>query len=106
MPFVVRAWYRAGGDALRNANIDAHVAYVDRHIAIVLAAGGITSDDGAATRGLMYVLDTKERAVAERFIADDPFSICGLIERHEIDCWRKSYFDRRRLLQDPSTTRS
>ena len=104
MPYLVKARYKAGNDDLRDAHIAAHVAYLDASIGLILAAGGLVSDDNRRSDGLLYILATEERAEAEAFIANDPFSKVGLIGSVEIARWRKSYFDGRRLLGDPLAT--
>ena len=38
-------------------------------------------------------MDTDDRAVAERFIAEDPFTLAGLFEKVTVTRWRKAFFD-------------
>ena len=48
--------------------------------------------------GGVYILDTGDRAQAERFIAADPFTAAGLFETVAVTRWRKAYFDGKNCL--------
>ncbi len=60
---------------------------------MILAAGAKLSDDGGSMTGSLLIIDTEDRAEAEEFAANDPFSQAGLFESVEISRWRKAIFD-------------
>ena len=43
-------------------------------------------------------MDTDDRAEAERFIAEDPFTKAGLFQSVTVVRWRKAFFNRERLI--------
>lgn len=106
MPYVIETVYHAGRDDLRDRLLMEHVAYLDRHLDILLAAGGVVSDDNRTAGAALYILAVEERAEAQRFVDNEPFVRGGLIADIRIRRWRKSYFNRERLLGDPMRTSS
>jgi uncharacterized protein YciI len=60
---------------------------------VLLAAGALIDDDGTGGKGGILLVDTDDRAVAERFIAEDPFTKAGLFEKVTVTRWRKAFFD-------------
>lgn len=95
MPYIIETWDKPGSLGLRRATREAHLDYLDAHMAKLLACGAKLADDGADLGGGLYVLDVETRAEAEAFIAADPFSTAGLFERVQITRWRRAYLDGR-----------
>ncbi|MHC5797131.1 YciI family protein [Lacisediminihabitans sp. FW035] len=93
MPYVIETWDKPQHQQLRAFSRAEHLDYLDRHSARLLACGAKLRDDGSDLGGGLYVFDTEVRADAERFIADDPFSLVGLFERVTVTRWRKAYVD-------------
>lgn len=104
MPYVIVTTYHTGKDDLRDRLLMQHMDYLDQHVGRLLNAGGLVTDDNCTTEAAMYVLDTEDRAEAERFVANEPFVQGGLIASTSIRRWRKSYYNRERLLADPMRT--
>lgn len=96
MPYLIETFIPATQDALRNATRPTHVAYLEAHADVVLAAGAKLRDDGTVGDGSFYLLDVETREEAERFVAADPFAQAGLIESMKVTRMRKAFFDRRR----------
>ena len=60
--------------------------------------GALLHDDGSTGEGGILLVDTDDRAVAERFIADDPYTKAGLFEKVLVTRWRKAFFDGKALV--------
>lgn len=96
MPFMINADDRPDTAALRQTIRPDHLAFLVSRQSQLIAAGAKLSDDGKATHGSFYIIDTDERAEAEAFIAADPYSHAGLFGSVRIERWRKAFFDFRR----------
>jgi uncharacterized protein YciI len=96
MPFLIDADDREGAADLRRQIRPDHLVFLTGCETRLLAAGAKLADDGATALGSFYILDTDERADAEAFIAEDPYSKAGLFGSVRITRWRKAFFDFRR----------
>ena len=93
MPYMIRSYDKHDVAELRAAHRPAHLLYLRSYTARILAAGGFLNDDGSVGKGGMVVLDTDDRAEAEKLIANDPFNIAGVFAKVEITRWRKVFFN-------------
>jgi uncharacterized protein YciI len=93
MPYMIETFDKPGHADVRLRERDAHLAFLGRHKALLLACGAKLNDDGSSAGGGLYVVDLETREEVERFIADDPFAHAGLFERVTIVRWRKAYLD-------------
>ncbi len=93
MPYVIVTQDKPGCEHLRQEHRTAHLDYLKSRVAMILAAGAKLSDDGGSMTGSLLIIDTEDRAEAEEFAANDPFSQAGLFESVEISRWRKAIFD-------------
>lgn len=82
---------------LRQELLAEHVAFLDRHRALLLAAGPLRDDEGRTVGGLI-LLDVKTREEAERLFADDPFTRAGLRGRITYRRWGKAYLAGEKLI--------
>ncbi|MDM0084823.1 MULTISPECIES: YciI family protein [Variovorax] len=96
MPFIILAYDKPGAERLRADLRPRHLAYLAARQDQMLAGGAVLDDDGKAIGG-MIIVDTEDRAAAERFVGDDPFSTGGLFGSVQILPWRRSFFDRQRV---------
>jgi hypothetical protein len=83
---------------LRNEARAEHLDYLTRHQDKLLAAGAQVDDSGQGGYGGIIIVDTEDRAEAEAFIRDDPFTKAGLFAGIEVVRWRKAFFDKKRLI--------
>lgn len=72
---------------------DEHLAYLDANKDKLLAAGGQINDDGTGHNGGVIIVDTDERAEAQAFVDNDPFTKAGLFENVIVTRWRKAFFN-------------
>lgn len=93
MPYAIQTADKPGSAALRASARPAHLDYLKAHQHLLLAAGALIEDDGTGGSGGILLVDTDDRAVAERFIAEDPFTLAGLFEKVTVTRWRKAFFD-------------
>jgi hypothetical protein len=98
MPYAIQTVDRPGHAHLRAATRTVHVEYLTARKDMLLAAGALIDDDGSGGHGGILIVDTEDRAVAERFAAEDPFTKAGLFEKVTITRWRKAFFNRERLI--------
>lgn len=93
MPYVIQTRYKADTGDLHAQSRAAHLEYLKLNLGSLLAAGGLIEDDASGGLGGVIILDTDDRDVAERFIANDPFSKAGLFESVTVTRWRKAFFN-------------
>ena len=98
MPYAIQFTDKPGSAELRAANRPAHLDYLTAHKHEILAGGALTDDAGNGGHGGIIILATDDRAAAERFVAEDPFTKAGLFEKIVVTRWRKAFFDGERLV--------
>lgn len=90
MPYMIQTTPDPQKAHLRDQLVQAHGSYLERHQAIILAAGVLTEEDGKNAGGLL-IIDVDEREAAERFVHNDPFA--PLFASVVIKRWRKGFFN-------------
>jgi len=98
MPYAIQTKDKPGSAHVRAQARPAHLEYLTANQHKLLAAGALIDDDGTGGHGGILIVDTEDRAEAEAFIAEDPFTKAGLFEQVTITRWRKAFFNKERLL--------
>ncbi len=98
MPYAIQTKDKPGHADVRAQARPAHLEYLTANQDMLLAAGALIDDDGSGGHGGILIIDTDDRAQAERFIAEDPFTKAGLFEQVTVTRWRKAFFNKQRLL--------
>jgi uncharacterized protein len=98
LPYAIITRDKPNSLHLRNEARAEHLEYLTKHQAKLLAAGAQVDDDGQGGYGGIILVDTDDRAEAEAFIQDDPFTKAGLFCGIEVVRWRKGFFDGKRLI--------
>jgi len=83
MLFVIHALYRAGALPTRQANYDAHKAFLadtKPHGVSIVMSGPLTADDGQTMIGSLFLLEAASRTEVEKFHHADPFFAAGIWE--------------------------
>ncbi len=93
MPYLVYVKDKPDSLELRTELRPVHLEYLEANQQKLLAAGALLEDDGSGAHGGAVILDVEDRAAAEEFVRDDPFTKAGLFESVTITRWRKSFFD-------------
>lgn len=71
---------RPGAGALRLHVRPEHKAYLAAVADRIAFAGPLTQDDGATMIGSLLAIEFEDRAAAERWAADEPFTKAGLYQ--------------------------
>ncbi|MBU4611410.1 hypothetical protein IMZ29_12990 [Achromobacter sp. GG226] len=92
MLYVIRFYDIADGLAIRQAHIDAHMAWLAEQGPAIVAAGPLRVG-GPDTKpvGALWIVQADSEAQAEAIVRTDPFSIHGLRERIEVYAWSRGY---------------
>lgn len=98
MPYAIQTLDKPGQASLRASTRAVHVEYLIANKDLLLAGGALIDDDGNGGHGGILIVDTDDRKVAERFIAEDPFTKAGLFEKVTVTRWRKAFFNKERLI--------
>jgi uncharacterized protein len=98
MPYAIQTKDKPGHAHVRAQARPAHLVYLTANQHKLLAAGALIDDDGTGGHGGILIVDTDDRAEAERFIAEDPFTLAGLFEQVTVTRWRKAFFNKERLV--------
>jgi uncharacterized protein len=98
MPYAIQTVDKPDGASVRASTRAAHLEYLTKNQHMLLAGGALTDDAGNGGHGGILIIDTDDRAVAERFIADDPFTRAGLFKQVTVTRWRKAFFNKERLI--------
>ncbi len=98
MAYAIITTDKADGAPLRAATRAEHLDYLKSKVHLLIAAGGLLQDDGSPGPGGILLVDTDDRAEAERFLAEDPFTRVGLFQSVTITRWRKAFLDGKSLV--------
>lgn len=98
MPYAIITRDKPNSLQLRNEVRGPHLEYLTTNADKLLAAGAQTDDAGQGGYGGIIIVDTEDRAEAERFIQNDPFTKAGLFAGIEVVRWRKAFFNKKRLI--------
>ena len=98
MPYAIITVDKPNSLDLRNATRAEHLAFLDANKGKLLAAGAKIDDDGEGGYGGVIIVDTDDRAEAEAFIQNDPFTKAGLFAGIEVVRWRKAFFNFEKLV--------
>ena len=98
MPYAIITIDKPNSLGLRNQTRVEHLAYLDANKDKLLAAGAKIDDNGEGGYGGVILVDTEDRAEAEAFIQNDPFTKAGLFAGIEVVRWRKAFFNFEKLV--------
>lgn len=93
MPYAIQTKDKPDHGHVRAEVRNTHIAFLDANKDKLLAAGALVDDDGSGGHGGILIVDVDDRAAAEAFIAEDPFTKADLFESVTITRWRKAFFN-------------
>ncbi len=93
MLYIIYQEDRPDGAAIRTATRAEHLAYLERHAAIVVLGGAMLADDGVTRIGSVLIVNVPDRAAAERFSAEEPFRKAGLFKTVKITRMRRGQWN-------------
>jgi uncharacterized protein len=92
MFFVLHALDKAGALDIRQANYEAHKAFLadtPAHAVSMVMSGPLVADDGKTMIGSLMILEAPDRATVEAFNRADPFYTAGIWEKIDISAFVK-----------------
>lgn len=98
MPYAIITIDKPNSLHLRNEHRAVHLDYLTEHQDKLLAAGAKSDDEEQGGYGGLIIVDTNDRAEAEAFIRNDPFTKAGLFSSIEVVRWRKAFFNFEKLV--------
>ena len=93
MLYIIYQEDRDDGTAIRAAERERHLAYLERHRDILVLGGALTGDDGAARLGSCLIINVPSRDAAEAFSRDEPFRRAGLFRTVKITRMRRGQWN-------------
>lgn len=93
MLYIIYCEDREGGAAIRAANREPHFAYLERHKDILVLGGALLAEDGATRIGSSFLINVPDRAAAEEFSRDEPFTKAGLFRDVRIRRMRRGQWN-------------
>lgn len=93
MNFLIVAHDRPGKESIRDQLRPVRLQWLRTNRHRLVAAGGMTDDENRHVHGGLMIVEAKDRAEAEAFAQEDPFTTAGLYESLEVVRWRKVFFN-------------
>ncbi len=93
MLYIIYCEDREDGAAIRAATREAHFAYLDRHKDILVLGGALLAEDGTTRIGSSLIINVRDRAAAEAFSRNEPFTKAGLFKDIRIRRMRRGQWN-------------
>jgi uncharacterized protein YciI len=93
MLYIIYQEDKPDSQAVRAATRDTHLAYLEKHKAILVLGGGLLAEDGATRTGSVLIINVPDRKAAEAFSADEPFRKAGLFKTVKITRMRRGQWN-------------
>ncbi len=90
MLYLIHCLDKAGLGSIRTDERPAHIEYLKSKPIEIVMAGPTVADDGETVTGSFLVVEAENRAQAETFSANDPYSKAGLFDSVLINAWKKT----------------
>lgn len=85
----------ARADEVRRQWLPGHLDFLDRHAAVINAAGPLRHDDGTPAGGL-WLVEAADRQTVDALVRADPFWQAGLRRSVRVLHWHRVFADGRR----------
>ena len=86
--FLVLSLAAPGTGAQHDALLAEHRDYLAEHAERFIVRGPLLSDDGTEWQGNAMLVEMRDRANVDAFVADEPFSRAGLFDSIQIHDWQ------------------
>ncbi len=91
MRFIILFADNPGADpSLRQANMGAHLDFLEANAGVILEAGPLFTEAGAGDGGL-WIVEAENAARAEALVRADPFWLTGLRHSHRVLAWTRVF---------------
>lgn len=95
MLFAVIFTDKAGFAAVRAANLQAHIEWLEQNKDVVRIGGSLRQELGETPKGGLWIAEAESKHQIEELLKTDPFFIAGLRGSYEIMHWSKANTERR-----------
>jgi uncharacterized protein len=89
--WAIYCWDKPGMAAARRTLAAEQSSYVENFGERVIGYGHFVSDDGSDTLGTSFFMQLDDRAMVDKFVADEPMNKAGVYRRIEIHRWSNSF---------------
>jgi len=93
MNFLILANDKPGKEGVRDRLRPVRLQWLRANKHRLLAVGGKTDDANRHVHGGLMIIDAANRAEAEAFAQEDPFTPAGLYESLEVVRWRRVFWN-------------
>ena len=87
----------AAGADVRRKHMAEHLAFLERNVANVQAAGPLKASDGEGAGGL-WLVEANDPSEVDALVKEDPFWPTGLRKSVRVLAWNQVFADGRRLI--------
>jgi uncharacterized protein len=88
----------AAGIDVRRKHMPEHLAFLQRHAAMIQAAGPLAGADGQGAGGL-WLVEAKDPSEVDALVKEDPFWPTGLRKSVRILAWNQVFADGKALIK-------
>ena len=88
MHWLIKCRSKPGTDALREATIDAHRAFLDGYPDETWYSGPLFSDDNKNAHGSLRLIEFPDREAALAYINADPYTKAGIFQSITVERWK------------------
>lgn len=92
MNFLILAVDKPDCESIRDTLRPVRIQWLRSNKHRLVAAGGKVDDQNHHVHGGLMIIEARDRAEAEAFAQEDPFTPAGLYESLEVVRWRKVFF--------------
>jgi len=93
MLYIIYQEDKDGGEAIREATRERHLAYLDQHKDILVLGGALLADESDKRLGSVLIINVPNRAAADAFSRDEPFRAAGLFKSVKITRMRRGQWN-------------
>lgn len=102
MQFAIIATDKAASEEIRDKLRPRRLQWLTANQGRIIAGGGLVDDRNKHVHGGLMIIDAKDRADAEQFAAEDPFTDAGLYAEVKVVRWRRVFWNYGRIMSpDP-----
>lgn len=88
MHWLIKCRSKPDTDALRDATIDAHRAFLDGYRQVTWYSGPLFTDDNRNAIGSLRLIEFPDREAALAYIDADPYTQAGIFEAITVERWK------------------
>jgi uncharacterized protein YciI len=97
MQFAIIARDKADSENIRDTLRPRRLQWLTANQGRIIAGGGLVDDRNKHVHGGLMIVDAKDRAEAEQFAAEDPFTGAGLYDEVKVVRWRRVFWNYGRI---------